>query len=183
MAEVAAGAPSPFFEAWLDPLRDAARLGPIADLACGRGRHSLATAARGLPILGIDRNLDSLRELRKSAARQGSAVTTVNADLEGGHGIPLVAGRCGAVLVFRYLHRPLAAQIAGLLAPGGLLLYETYGVGQREFGFGPRSAAFLLREGELPTLFPELEVLEFDEGTRELERPEATARLAARQPG
>jgi SAM-dependent methyltransferase len=178
----AAGTPSPLFDARFEDLRAAARLGPIADLACGRGRHAQAAALGGLPVVALDRRLEWLRELRSSAAIRGAPVATVQADFERDGAIPLAPGRCGAVLVFRYLHRPLADAIARLLAPGGLLLYETFLEGQRDLGYGPRRDAFLLKDGELPGLFPDLEVLSFDEGVRELERPEATARLAARRP-
>ena len=51
---------------------------------------------------------------------------------------------CGAILVFRFLHRPLAQDIERVLAPGGLLLYETFTTQQRELERGPRNAAFLL---------------------------------------
>jgi hypothetical protein len=84
--------------------------------------------------------------------------------------------------VFRYLHRPLAADIARALAPGGLLLYETFTIRQRDLGYGPGNPAFLLRQGELPRLFAGLDLLASWEGTTAGEKPAAVARLAARRP-
>jgi len=182
VAESELGEASPLLLGWAERLREA-RPGPIVDLACGRGRHTLALAERGLPCVGLDRNAEPLRALAERATAARLPARAIQADLETDAGLPLQAGRCAAVLVFRYLHRPLAGEIEGLLAPGGLLLYETFLVGQRDLGFGPRRSAFLLQPGELRDLFSSLEVLEYSEGVRDdVARPEATARLAARRP-
>lgn len=173
--------PSPFLLAWLDALAKEARGGPVVDLACGRGRHALAVAARGVRVIGVDRSHEPLAELAQTAERRGLAVCRVRADLEAGHGIPLAAGSCAAILVFRFLFRPLAAGIVEALRRGGLLLYETFTERQVELGWGPRNPSYLLRPGELRDLFPGLEVVEYWEGISEGERPEAVARLAARR--
>jgi len=175
-------AASPFlWEQW-PALEQAAARGPVVELACGRGRIACAVAERGIPVVGIDRSSELLAELRERARLRRIPVAAVRADLETGAGLPLPPGRCGALLVFRYLHRPLAAEIAEALAPGGLLLYETFTIHQKELGYGPGNPAFLLREGELPTLFAGLDLLASWEGVTEGERPAAIARLAARRP-
>lgn len=171
--------------AWLlqqrDALLAAAALGPAVDLACGRGRNACAVASWGIPVIGLDRSRPSLAALQQRARHDALPVQTVCTDLETGRGIPLAAGRAGAVLVFRYLHRPLAPAIAALLAPGGLLLYETFTIHQRDLGHGPRNPAFLLNEGELPRLFPTLQPIAVWEGTcDDGTEPAALARLAAR---
>lgn len=164
----------------LAPLRVASELGPIVDLACGRGRNALALSREGIDCLGLDRNRSSLRELA-AAARPGR-VEAVCCDLESGHGIPVRPGSCGAILVFRFLFRPLAAAIQDALAPGGLLLYETFTREQPAHGWGPSRPAFLLEAGELPRLFPGLEIVQHDEAPVTVPRPEASARLVARRP-
>ncbi len=164
--------PSAWLLGHLPELERAAALGPVADLACGRGRNARALAQAGLPVIGVDRSAEHLAEL-------GDAVPRVRADLETPHGIPFRPGSCGAIHVFRFLYRPLAAAIVETLAPGGALLYETFTTRQRELGWGPRSPAFLLGEGELPELFRELEVAESWEGATDGARPEAVARLLA----
>jgi SAM-dependent methyltransferase len=174
--------PSPFFEAWREALRTAGRLGPALDLACGRGRHALAAAELGLPCIGIDRSREALASLRAAARPSAARVLGLCADLESGRGIPVRPGTCGAVLVFCFLFRPLAPSIAECLRPGGLLLYETFTVRQRELGRGPRNPAFLLEEGELLRLFPRLEVLAYEEGLRDGDAPSWLASLAARKP-
>jgi hypothetical protein len=174
-------APSPLVSEQLASLRSAAQRGPIVELACGRGRIACAVAAHDLAVVGIDRDAASLRELAATAREQALRVTPVRADLETGHGLPLRPGRCGALLVFRYLHRPLAPAIAEALAPGGLLLYETFTIHQKDLPYGPSRPDFLLREGELPQLFAGLDIVSCWEGSSDGERPLALARLAARR--
>ncbi len=84
--------------------------------------------------------------------------------------------------MFRFLFRPLAAAIVEALAPGGLLLYETFTIRQRDLGQKPTNAAFLLQEGELPEMFGALRILSYWEGVTEGPQPEALARLVARRP-
>lgn len=171
--------PSDFFVDHIERLLEAARAGPIVDLACGRGRHMIAGARAGLPMIGVDRNADFLAELQALADAERVAVDAVRADLEAAQGWPLKPGSCGAIVVFRYLHRPLARAICDALAPGGLLLYETFSTGQLELGWGPSNPAFLLRPGELAELFGELEIVEQWEGITSGSRPEAVGRLVA----
>jgi SAM-dependent methyltransferase len=168
--------PSPLLLEWLPRLE-----GPVLDLACGRGRHARAVVEAGLSALGIDRNLESLRAL--AGATPDAPLLAVAADLEGGAGIPVREGAFGTVLVFRYLHRPLCAEIAARLRPGGRLLYETFTSAQRTLGHGPRRAAHLLEPNELPLLFPGLVIERFEEVLIGGPQPEALARLVARRPG
>ena len=128
--------------------------------------------------LAIDRNPERLAGLKARVSREALPVLPLRWDLETPLGVPLRRGRCGAILVFRFLYRPLAPMLADLLAPGGILLYETFTTGQLELGGGPRNPSFLLEPGELPELFPSLEIVSFQEGHNE---NAVTARLLARQ--
>ena len=173
---------SPHVLAHLAELRAAAALGPVVDLACGRGRNALAIAQHGISVLGLDRSAELLAELRGAARARGLPITTVRADLESAPAPPLAERRCGALVVCRYLHRPLAPVLEALLAPGGWLLYETFTIHQRDLGYGPENPAFLLKPNELPALFPHLEIAHHWEGLSDEPRPAAVARLAARRP-
>jgi tellurite methyltransferase len=173
------GAPAAFFRDHEARLLTAARLGPVLDLACGRGRHAIATADLGLSVVAVDRNPELLDELSRIAPRHPGRIETLRADLEGEDRPPLEPGHFGAILVFRYLHRPLCPWIQTLLAPGGLLFYETFTRDQRALGWGPSRDAFLLESGELPGLFPDLEVEVHEEGASKDERAPRTARLLA----
>jgi len=154
----------------------------VADLACGRGRHALAAATAGARVIGFDQDLQSLVQLRAAARERGLPIIATLADLEAGYGIPVRPGSCGAILVFRFLFRPLAAAIEEALAPGGLLLYESYTTHQPRLGSRPRNPAFLLRDGELRELFEALsglEIFDYWEGWAQGREPQAVARLAA----
>ncbi len=163
-------------------IRAAARLGPCLDIACGRGRHALAVARWGVPVVALDRDADSLGELAGAARAEALPVHPARADLEAAPHLPVAEACFGSVLVFRYLHRPLAPELARALRPGGLLLYETFTIHQRDLGYGPGNPDFLLHPSELPSLFPTLQILRHWEGETTHPKPFAVAHLTARRP-
>ena len=52
------------------------------------------------------------------------------------------------IVVTNYLWRPILPLIIAAVAPGGILIYETFADGNEAFG-RPRNPDFLLRRGEL----------------------------------
>lgn len=160
-------------------LIEAARLGWVVDLACGRGRHAIAAADLGLSVLAIDRNQSALDELAQVEPLGTGRIKTRQLDLESEPSPVLDATDVKAVLVSRYLHRPLAAWIQSLVPIDGILLYETFTRAQKTLTWGPTRDAFLLKSGELPGLFPELKVEIYEEGPALDERAPLTARLLA----
>ena len=128
----------------------------VVDLACGKGRHSLAAAELGAQVLGIDRDPVMLALARGRASAAGMTVQWMELNLEGEW--PDL-GVFDAVLVFNYLDRANMPRILQLVAPGGLLIMETFLEAQREAGWGPTSSAHLLRSGELARLVAPLTVL------------------------
>lgn len=114
----------------------------VLDVACGAGRHARLFAARGHPVVAVDRDA-AAGELLAGAA----GVRFELDDLETGR---WSAGgrRFGAVVVTNYLHRPLFPALLEALAPGGLLVYETFAAGNERFG-RPSNPDFLLQPGEL----------------------------------
>ena len=137
----------------------------VLDLACGRGRHALALAARGWSVHAIDRDREALEAIADAAAGRPGTITTEVKELEGGP-VSLGVSAYGAVLVFNYLYRPLMPAIVDALEPGGVLLYETFTRGQAARGH-PRNPAFLLDDGELPRLVAPLDVTRAFEGDRD----------------
>ena len=151
--------------------------GETLDLACGAGRHTALLAAHGHPVLAVDRDIGRLGEV---AAAPG--VTALAADLEGQAGWPLGLRRFAGVVVTNYLHRPLLPAIVAAVAPGGLLIYETFALGNERFG-RPSNPDFLLQPGELlAALGTELTVLAYEHGAVATPRPAVLQRLAARRP-
>ena len=133
--------------------------GTVLDVACGGGRHARWLLARGHALTVVDRETDPVADL---AAR----VEILTADLEDGSPWPL-AERCfDAVVVTNYLYRPRLKDIIAAVAPGGVLLYETFMQGHERFA-RPRNPDHLLAPGELLTAVAgRLQVVAFAQGLR-----------------
>jgi SAM-dependent methyltransferase len=129
--------------------------GAVLDLACGRGRHMRWFAGRGHPVVGVDRDADALATL-------AGVGETVAADIENGPW-PLQGRQFAAVIVTNYLWRPLFPRILESVAPGGVLLHETFAQGNETVG-KPSRADFLLAPGELLRAYGELRVVAFEDG-------------------
>lgn len=138
------------------------REGRALDVACGRGRHSLWLAEHGLTTLAIDRDVDAIRELNDEAQNRRLPLRGEVRDLERGDD-PFAAFTFDVIVVVHYLHRPLFPSLVGGLAPGGLLIYETFTRAQAARG-KPTNPDFLLKPGELLELVRPLEVLASREG-------------------
>jgi len=117
--------------------------GPVLDLAAGGGRHTRYFKGLGHAVTAVDRDVSGLADLAEDAQ-----ISVIAADLEGGAPWPLGNRRFAGIVVTNYLHRPLFPQIAAALQPGGVLLYQTFGLGNEKFG-RPSNPDFLLRPGEL----------------------------------
>lgn len=168
----------------LELLRRAATLGPVLDLACGSGRNGLYLAQQGIPVVFADIRAQALDEVA-AALGDASAARLWQVDFEQGGTNPLAGEQFGAILVFRYLHRPLMPAIANAVAPGGLVVYETFTVEQARHG-RPRNPDYLLRHEELPESFRGWQLLHYFEGEvrdRDTGNIQALARLVARKPG
>ena len=68
-----------------------------------------------------------------------------------------------AVVVTNYLWRPLFGMMAHSIAPGGVLIYETFAQGNETVG-KPSRPDFLLKNGELLRAFPALRVIAYEDG-------------------
>lgn len=147
--------------------------GGVLDLACGSGRHARDLAARGLQVLAVDIDAAALAGL---AGVQG--VSTLVADLEGAPW-PFTGRLFDAVVVTRYLHRPLLQAMVAALAPQGVLIYETFAAGNERYG-RPRNPAFLLQPGELlEVVRGRLRVLAFEDLYVEEPAPALMQRICA----
>jgi 2-polyprenyl-3-methyl-5-hydroxy-6-metoxy-1,4-benzoquinol methylase len=134
-------------------IREGAR---VLDLACGEGRHSVAAASRGAQVVALDRDESQLDVGRDFAEAGGLKIDWRTADLESDW--PEL-GVFDAVLVFNYLDRVRMPRILQHVAPGGVLIMETFLTVQRTFGWGPTGEDHLLRPGELNRLVAPLEVV------------------------
>jgi SAM-dependent methyltransferase len=148
--------------------------GPVLDLACGRGRNARHLASRGHPVVACDRDRSALESLAEVPG-----IEVVCADLEDGSPWPFDAGGFAAIVVVNYLHRPLFPAIARALAPGGVLMYETFILGNERYG-KPSNPRFLLRRDELLEAFgSDLVVAGFEQGRANRPKPALVQRLCA----
>ena len=129
--------------------------GSVLDVACGHGRHMAWFAGRGHSVTGIDRSPEAIA----AAAEFGQAI---EADIESGPW-PLEGASFDAVIVTNYLWRPLLPRIVASVAPGGVLVYETFSVGNETVG-KPSRPDFLLNPGELLQATATLHTVAFEEG-------------------
>ena len=137
--------------------------------------------AQGLQVTGVDRSPEAIA----ACAGLGELIC---ADIENGPW-PLPSRQFGAVVVTNYLWRPLLPAVLASLAPGGVLIYETFAQGHETVG-RPSRADFLLRPGELLQSFGALRTVAYEDGylenparfvqriaaVRETPHPEAPAR-------
>ncbi len=135
----------------------APRAGRALDVACGAGRDALHLARQGWLVSAVDHSADALARLQLSAREHDVPVRSWCLDLEQDDS-RLPEAPYDLLLVARYLHRPLFAQLRASVAPGGYLLYQTFMVGCEQLG-GPRRSAFLLQPGELAAAFSGFEIL------------------------
>ena len=147
----------------------------VLDLACGSGRHARLLAGMGQRVEAVDRDAEALAAL---AGIDG--IQTRCADLEGGPW-PYYGRGFDAIVVSNYLFRPLLPNLFGCLNEGGLLIYETFMVGNERFG-KPSNPAYLLRSGELLDLVRNrLRVLAFEQGEVAEPRPAVIQHIVARR--
>ena len=162
--------PSPWVVRWAGLIRPG---GAALDVACGHGRHTRHLAALGVRVTAVDRDAAALAELSGL-----DGVRTVQADLEGAPW-PFAAGAFDGVVVTNYLHRPLFLALAASLAPGGVLIYETFMAGNERYG-KPSNPDFLLRPHELAEAWRgRLEVVAFEQGRVERPKPAVIQRICA----
>ena len=148
--------------------------GSVLDLACGQGRHSLLLAERGYRVEAVDRDTAAVARIEAEA----SGVVTRVADLEGGPW-PYHGRKFDGIVVTNYLFRPLLPRLLDALDANGVLIYETFMVGNERFG-KPSNPAFLLRPDELLDLVrPRLTVVAFEQGQVDVPRPAMMQRLCA----
>ena len=129
--------------------------GNVLDLAAGGGRHSRHLQELGYQVTSVDQNVDHLA---------GLAAEIIEANLEDGGPWPLAGRVFDGIVVTNYLYRPTLDNLLANLAPGGVLIYETFARGHEQFA-RPRNPDHLLKSGELLELVRgRLQVVAFEHG-------------------
>lgn len=151
--------------------------GEVLDLACGSGRHARLLADRGYRVCAVDRDATALAKL---AGAHG--IVTACLDLEG-ESWPLAGRRFAGIVVTNYLWRPRLPDLLATLALDGVLIYETFMVGNAAYG-KPSNPDFLLRPGELREVAAAagLQEVAFFEGYAGMPKPCQRQAIVARRP-
>ncbi len=148
--------------------------GAVLDVACGRGRHGRMFRDRGHAVTFVDRDVTGVADLTGAADAE-----IVEADLESGRGWPFAGRRFAGIVVTNYLWRPLLPHLVAAVAPGGVLIYETFGLGNEAYT-RPRNPDHLLHPGELlEAVGGRLQVVAFEAGIRRDPKARVVQRIVA----
>jgi 2-polyprenyl-3-methyl-5-hydroxy-6-metoxy-1,4-benzoquinol methylase len=134
--------------------------GRALDLACGQGRNSLYLAERGYSVVAVDISAVALQTDREKAEAKRLQIDWRQENLEQ---IDLGDSVYDLVINFNYLQRSLLPQMKTSLRTGGVAIYETYLIDQKEFGH-PKNPDYLLGYNELLDWFRDFRVLYYREG-------------------
>ncbi|HEX9010437.1 MAG TPA: class I SAM-dependent methyltransferase [Holophagaceae bacterium] len=165
--------------------------GPVLGLGEGQGRNAVFLAGLGHAVTAVDQSAVGLARAAELAASRGVAITTVAADLadfDPGPGL-----WSGIISIFCHvpsaLRRRLYPRCAEVLAPGGVLILESYTPAQPAYGTGgPKEPDLLSTLPELRELLPGLDLEVGRETVREIlegpyhHGPGAVVQVVARKP-
>lgn len=165
--------------------------GPILSLGEGQGRNAVYLASLGYAVTAVDQSGVGLERARALASARGVEIQTCVADLTEYDPGP---GPWNAILSI-FCHVPPAVRkrlyprCADILAPGGLLILESYTPGQLACGTGgPKDPELLCTLEELRALLPQLEFEVGQERIRDIREgayhqgPGAVVQVLARKP-
>ncbi len=161
--------PSPWVCRWAGLIRPGGR---VLDVACGQGRHLRYLRSLGFAVVGVDRD-----EAALGALEAAGGIEIHVADIEAGSW-PFAPGGFDGVVVTNYLHRPLFRHLVDSLRPGGVLIYETFALGNERCG-RPSNPAYLLRPNELLHRVEPLAVVAFEQGLIAAPKPAVIQRVCA----
>jgi 2-polyprenyl-3-methyl-5-hydroxy-6-metoxy-1,4-benzoquinol methylase len=126
----------------------------VLDVAAGAGRHTLWLASRGHRLTAVDRDAASIAALAPHAERSRRTSKAVR-------------GRSRAAASTRSSSPTISGArwptLKAALAPGGVLLYETFASGNETVG-RPKRSDFLLAHGELLAVAAGLRIVAYEDG-------------------
>ena len=145
--------------------------GRALDVAMGSGRNAIFLSKMGFDVEGLDVSPEAVSGALELARKSGVNLRAQVADLERNYNIE--KGAYDVIICFNYLQRSLIPQIKDGLCKGGMVVYETFIVGQAQFG-KPKNPDYLLRHNELLNMFRDFRCLCYREGIVESRRAVAS---------
>ena len=156
--------------------------GLVLDLACGSGRHASLLAHQGYNVLAVDREIAALNALIKTLPIEvGAKIESFEVNLEGDSWPLGDLPRFDGVVVTNYLYRPYVDRLLPILNPGGVLIYETFALGNEQFG-KPSNPEFLLKPNELLGLIEAnrgFQIVSFEQGLVKFPKSASIQRICA----
>src|SRR5947207_5733283 len=148
----AAGNPNPAFAP--DPLlvqyaHLLPRQGLALDVACGVGQNAVFLAERGLEVVAVDVSLAALRYCRAAIADKHLPLHLVAADVDQ---LSFPRDVFALIVVFRFFDRTSIPALKQALAPGGLVIQQTFNVNRLRTA-PQMNRNYLLQPEELRELF------------------------------
>jgi SAM-dependent methyltransferase len=145
--------------------------GRVLDLACGNGRHAIWIAQQGYQVDAIDRDVQAV-----SGMLDMDNINVQILDIEAGEW-PGPGQKYDGIVVSRYLYRPLLTSLPEILNSGGVLIYETFMVGNERYG-KPGNPNFLLSSNELLSVYsPLLSIISFEQVEESNPKPAVIQRI------
>lgn len=149
----------------------------VLDVGMGEGRNAVFLARKGYTVVGVDISAVAVRKAKKLADEFGVRINTVVAPMQ-----KFNPGKesYDAIICFYYVDRALNKRLMEWLKPGGILIYESHSELQKTIpGNESYDEAYLLKPGELLTMFKGYKVLKFEEPTHQ---GEYTASIIVEKP-
>lgn len=147
--------------------------GCVLDVAAGHGRHTRMLHGAGFHVVAADVDISGLENLKNKPK-----IEIIAADLES-KPWPFEARLFDGIVVTNYLHRPHFPELISALDGGGVLIFETFGVGNEQLG-RPRNPDFLMAPGELlNVLTPHLHIVAYEHGEERVPRSCVRQRICA----
>lgn len=129
------------------------------DIACGAGRDSVFLAMNGWQVSAVDYLPAAIEKLNQLALSHDVKVDGYQVDLEQEpKPFQKIEGVFNLIVVVRYLHRPLLAQIKNKIDLGGYIVYQTFYEGCQRLG-RPKNPRYILQANELATIFEGFDIL------------------------
>jgi len=174
------GLPSSWVKRFLPLIRGSGR---VIDLACGDGRHTQLLLSFGHQVLALDKNEHSLSVLKsRFHATDLKNIEVKTIDLETDiFALQETQERFSGLVVTNYLYRPHLGEWINLIQPGGVVIYETFAVGNEVYG-KPSNPNFLLNQNELIGFFSislGWSIVCFEQGKIDNPKPAVIQRICA----